>query len=185
MKFAFFTTSAIVLLASTELAKDVTTTVQTSLTSWARDMMQNPLNTISKTYLPKIISTSTMGIILSQEGTSLLNWNMAPTASSSSFEPDTNMEAMALSVAGLIGMYIIVDFFPVPVIASTFLAGMAYAFSLAPTAVTYSSISAGVMSYMYYVCWVFVQWHKEFAGHRLTRNAKGCPSNQEMPGVKR
>lgn len=41
-----------------------------------------------------------------------------------------------------------------------------------------------VALYAVYAAWVFSVWSKAFAGHRLNRGEKGCPSNYQLPPIK-
>jgi len=61
---------------------------------------------------------------------------------------------------------------------------MTYAFWFAPAVMAISTLAVCVL-YTGYAAWVFSVWNEAFAGQRLNRGAEACPSNRELPDVKR
>lgn len=82
--------------------------------------------------------------------------------------------ACLVSVCLLLG----VDIFVLAAIAF-----IGYAYYVATAAAAIASLIF-VFVYIAYTYWVFTEWEKAFAGHRLTRRNEACPSNQQMPDVK-
>ena len=62
--------------------------------------------------------------------------------------------------------------------------GMLWAMYFLPTLGAYGMLALLLM-YVSYAWWVFREWESSFAGHRLTRRNEDCPSNKEMPDIKK
>ena len=97
-------------------------------------------------------------------------------------EATTEQLAIA-SFVGLVGIYVLLSKFFFPVFIATITTGYAYSFYVAPTATAFSLVVI-LSVYGRYAYWVFGEWEKAFAGHRLNRRNEACPSNQQLPDIK-
>ena len=107
-------------------------------------------------------------------------------AATKAFNEATTEQLAMVSVAGLIGLYIILSSFitPIIVVVVATLVGITYVFWVIPIVAAVSALSVAGM-YLLYVKWVFHEWEKAFTGHRMTRRGESCPSNQQLPDIKR
>ena len=107
-------------------------------------------------------------------------------AATKAFNEATTEQLAMAAVAGLIGLYtiIILSSFITPIIVVAALVGTTYVFWFIPIVATVSALLVAGM-YLLYVKWVFHEWEKAFTGHRLTRRGESCPSNQQLPDIKR
>ena len=94
----------------------------------------------------------------------------------------TTQQLAVGSIAGLVGLYLIISNAFVIVVA-TVMIGFICMLYAAPT-VTAFSLLAMLITYGFYAFWVFEEWEKAFAGHRLNRRNESCPSNAELPDIK-
>ena len=94
----------------------------------------------------------------------------------------TTQQLAAVSIAGLVGLYLIISNAFVIVVASVVIGFVCMLYAV-PT-VTAFSLLAMLITYGFYAFWVFKEWEKAFAGHRLNRRNESCPSNAELPDIK-
>lgn len=100
---------------------------------------------------------------------------------------EATTEQLAMSAAaGLVGLYLFPSLLPLLLFAGG-VAGLVYAFAVAPVATGFATLGALIVSilvYAAYAAWVFGEWERHFAGVRLTRRATACPSNQQLPDIR-
>lgn len=97
-------------------------------------------------------------------------------------ETPPEQQLIATAVCGIIALYLLSNFI-FPILVCTFLVGAIVAFYFVPT-IALVSVLALASIYVLYVKWVFHEWEKAFAGHRLSRRNEASPSNKQMPDVK-
>lgn len=99
----------------------------------------------------------------------------------------TPTELALASLVGAVGLYTLVSSIYVT-LALTLAGGIGYAFWVLPSTTFFYSLILTIvviMVYIMYAAWVFSQWEEAFSGHRLQRGAEACPSNQQLPDIKR
>ena len=109
-------------------------------------------------------------------------------AATKAFNEATTEELAMVSVAGLAGLYTIIilsSFITLTIVVAALVVTVTtYVFWIIPIVAAMSTLAVAGM-YLLYVKWVFREWEKAFAGHRLTRRGESCPSNQQLPDIKR
>ena len=94
----------------------------------------------------------------------------------------TTQQLAAVSIAGLVGLYLIISNAFVIVVASVVIGFVCMLYAV-PT-VTAFSLLAMLITYGFYAFWLLRELEKAFAGQRLNRHHESCPSNAELPDIK-